>query len=354
VNGDLDVHLDLRRSTLALDARFAAPAGVTTALLGPNGAGKSTALAAVAGLLPLDAGHVRLGTVALDEPATDLLVPASERRVGVVFQDGRLFDHLTVRDNVAFGPRSRGASRTAARAVADGWLDRVWCTALAERRPPALSGGEAQRVALARALATDPDLLLLDEPFAALDVSGRADLRRTLADHLAAFAGPRLVVTHDPLEAFLLADLVHVLEDGRITQSGTPDELRLHPATPYVADLAGTNLLEGRAEHGVVDVGGHRLRLADDDVEGQVLVTLHPRAVSVHAGRPAGSPRNVWQARVERLEHLGGRVRLQVGAPLPLTVELTADSVAALRLAEGATVWLAVKATELHVVRAGG
>jgi molybdate transport system ATP-binding protein len=135
VNGDLDVHLDLRRSTLALDARFAAPAGVTTALLGPNGAGKSTALAAVAGLLPLDAGHVRLGTVALDEPATDLLVPASERRVGVVFQDGRLFDHLTVRDNVAFGPRSRGASRTAARAVADGWLDRVGCTALAERRP---------------------------------------------------------------------------------------------------------------------------------------------------------------------------------------------------------------------------
>jgi molybdate transport system ATP-binding protein len=193
-------------------------------------------------------------------------------------------------------------------------------------------------------------VLLLDEPFAALDVPGRAEVRRALDAHLATFAGPRVVVTHDPLDAFLLADRVVVLEGGRVTQQGTPDELRLHPATPYVADLAGTNLLHGVATTGVVDVDGHRLRVADGDLAGPVLVTVHPRAVALHRERPEGaSPRNAWATRVERVEDLGGRVRIRLGAPLPLTVEVTRDAVAALSLAEGGAVWASVKATELGV-----
>lgn len=347
----LQAHLVARHgSAFALDAELAVTAHGTTALLGPNGAGKSTVLAAIAGLQPLASGRIRMGDVVWDDPAAGVFVPPEERRVGVVFQDRRLFEHLSVLDNVAFAARSRGVGRAEARAGARGWLDRLGLTALADRRPEALSGGQAQAVALCRALASDPDLVLLDEPMSALDVGARHDMRRLLSDVLGELEVPRLLVTHDPLEAFLLADRIHVLEGGRITQVGTPDEIRLHPRTPYAADLVGTNLVHGRAHGGAVDVDGHRLQIADVDVVGPVLLTIHPRAVSVHAASPHGSPRNVWTSTIERVEDLGGRVRLLVGAPLPLTVEVTRAAVASLDLAVGREVWLAVKATEIVVI----
>jgi len=348
-SGDLRAQVVLRRGGFTLDVDVHAPAGRTTALLGPNGAGKSTLLAVLAGLEPPDRGRVTLGGTVLDDTADGTHVPVEQRAAGVVFQDGLLFAHLDVRGNVAFGPRSRGASRRAARAEADRWLERLDLLELATRPAGALSGGQAQRVALARALATDPTLLLLDEPMSALDVSGRTQLRRLLADHLPAVAGPRLLVTHDPTEAFLLADLVHVLEDGRVSQSGTPDELRARPRSPWVADLVGTNLLQGSASDGVVAIDGHRLATAERPGDGPVLVTLHPRAVALHRSPPGGSPRNTWQTRVERVEPLGPRVRVQVGAPLPLTAEVTATSAERLGLAVGEQVWVAVKATELGV-----
>jgi len=338
-----------RPEGFSVDVSMSIAPGRTAALLGPNGSGKSTLVAAIAGLLPLADGRIALGGVTLDDPAAALFVQPEDRRVGVVFQDYVLFPHLAVVENVAFGLRSRGVDRTVARERAMNWLDRLGIAELAERRPADLSGGQGQRVALARALVTDPRLLLLDEPLSALDATTRVRLRRLLSDHLGGFAGPRLLITHDPTEAFLLADEIHVIEGGRITQVGTADDIRLRPRTQYVADLAGANLYEGVAERGTVVVGEHRLLVADTAVSGPVLATIHPRAVSIHTNRPEGSPRNAWQTTVVRVEHYGDRVRLQAGAPLALTAEITPGAEQALGLAEGSSIWVSVKATEVTV-----
>src|SRR5262245_3457396 len=165
----LDAHIVVDRGTFRLDLPISVAAGEVVALLGPNGAGKTTALRALAGLLPLTAGHIRLASRVLDEPPNRAPVPPERRSIGVVFQDYLLFPHLTALDNVAFGPRRHGVARRAAREQAAGWLDRVGLTGYAHRKPRHLSGGQAQRVALARALAVGPQLLLLDEPLAALD-----------------------------------------------------------------------------------------------------------------------------------------------------------------------------------------
>ncbi len=348
----LEARFRLSRSeAFRVDVDLSIPAGETVALLGPNGAGKSTALGAIAGLLPIDSGRITLAGVILDEPATGLYVPPESRRVGVVFQDYLLFPHLTVRENVAFGLRSRGVGRAEAGTRAQAWLERLELDGLGLRKPSELSGGQAQRVALARALVIEPDLLLLDEPLSALDVTTRVELRRVLDRHLDDFAGPRLVITHDPTEAFLLADEVHIIENGAITQSGSPDDIRLRPRTRYAADLAGSNLLFGHASGGQVDVGGHRVHLAEHEVLGEVLLTIRPSAVSVHLGPPEGSPRNTWETTIDVIEDLGERTRLRTGGPLPLTVEVTSEATAALRLAEAQSIWVAIKATEIGVER---
>jgi molybdate transport system ATP-binding protein len=350
VREGLDAALEVRRPEgFRLDVRLSVPAGRTAALLGPNGAGKSTAVAALAGILPVDGGRVVLGGTVLDDPAAGVFVPAEERSVGVVFQDYLLFPHLTVLENVAFGPRSSGAGRARARERARAWLDRLDLGGLEERRPRDLSGGQAQRVALARTLATEPDLLLLDEPLAALDVTTRSGIRRVLAEHLAAFAGPRLLITHDPAEAFLLADEIHVIEDGRVTQTGTAEDIHLRPRTRYAADLGGTNFLRGTASAGEVDTGGHVLHIADRQIEGPVLITLRPTAISIHMARPEGSFRNAWATTVARVERLGQRVRLLTGAPLAVTVEVTVEALEELGLTVGSSIWVAMKATDLGV-----
>jgi molybdate transport system ATP-binding protein len=317
-------------------------------LLGPNGAGKTTAVGALAGLLPIDAGKISLNAMVLDDPSAGVFVPASDRRVGVVFQDYHLFPHLTVRDNIGFGLQSRGAGRGRSRSRADEWLERFGLSGVGHRRPGELSGGQAQRVALARALITEPDLLLLDEPLAALDVSTRAQTRRMLARHLQEFGGPRLLITHEPSEAFLLGDEIHVLEDGRVTQSGSADDVRLRPRTPYVAEVAGANFFHGQADGGQVRIGSHRLLVADQ-VEGSVIVTIRPSAISVHLQEPGGSARNAWRTHVDLIEPLGERVRLRTGSPLELTVEITAAAASELQLRQASEIWVAIKATEIGV-----
>lgn len=346
----LDFRALIRRSeTFRLNIELSIPPGKTAALLGPNGAGKSTAVASIAGLLPVEAGRIALEDVVLDDPDAGVFVTAEDRRIGVVFQNHLLFPHLNALENVAFGLRSRGVARDEARSTSREWLIKLGIGELALHKPADLSGGQSQRVALARALVTEPDLLLLDEPLSALDVTTRSELRRTLDVHLAVFEGPRLMITHDPTEAFLLADEIHIIEDGEITQSGTADDIQLRPRTRYAADLAGSNFIAGTANEGVVQVGDHTIHVADDLPDGPALVTILPTAVSIHTHRPDGSPRNSWATFIERIERLGSRVRLRVGGPLPLTAELTEAARSELRLEAGDEVWVAIKATEVGV-----
>ena len=357
----LELRAHVRRGDFELDVHCSAAAGATVALLGPNGAGKSTLFALVAGIDTHDGPatdvevfelDIRVDGRVLDDHAAGYRRPAEDRSIGLVFQDHLLFDHLDVIDNVAFGPRSNGIGRAASRAIAHEWLARLEIHDLAHRRPSRLSGGQAQRVAIARALAADPDVLLLDEPLAALDTQSRIELRRILRRHLDTFDGPRLLVTHDPTDAFVLADEIVVLEDGRISQRGTPDDIRRHPTTSYVAALGGTNLLRGSAHEGAVhlDTSDLVLTIADTSIGGDVMLTIHPRAISLHPERPVGSQRNVWQASVELVEPLGDTVRVSLAEPLPISADVTPGAIDALGVTPGSPIWVAVKATEIGVL----
>jgi molybdate transport system ATP-binding protein len=232
------------------------------------------------------------------------------------------------------------------------WLGRLDLTRLADRKPPQLSGGQAQRVALARALAADPQVLLLDEPLAALDAQTRVDVRGELRGHLADFPGVCLLVTHDPLEALILADDLVELENGRVTQRGTPADVARRPATAYVASLVGLNLYPGAVtgDDTVTLDTGATLSAPTHGHDGGVLTAFRPSAVAVYLDRPAhGSPRNAWNGVVDSIELLTDRVRLHVTGQVPVYADVTPAAVADLRLAHGVPVWVSVKSTEIDV-----
>lgn len=228
----LDLSARLRVGTFEMAVDLTVPPGTTVAVVGPNGAGKTTLLRAVAGLVPLDAGHLRVGGATWDEPATRCWVAPERRSVGFVFQERLLFPHLSVVDNVAFGLRAQGLGRRDARRVAHDWLERIGLGHRGDARPGDLSGGQSQRVALARALAIEPAVLVLDEPLVALDTDVHAEATALLTARFADHTGVRLLVTHDPSEALALADMVLVVEDGRMTQYAAPGQLR---PTGYLA-----------------------------------------------------------------------------------------------------------------------
>ncbi|OLE27185.1 MAG: ABC transporter ATP-binding protein [Actinobacteria bacterium 13_1_20CM_3_71_11] len=337
----LVARIRLQRNGFRLDAEFEVAGGEVVALLGPNGAGKTTVLRVLAGLVPA-AGEVRLDGVDLHG------VPVERRRVGLVFQDYLLFPHLSTVDNVAFGLRCQGLGRAEAHRTALEWLARMDLTGHALAKPATLSGGQAQRVALARALAVQPRLLLLDEPLAALDAGTRLTIRAGLRHHLSGFAGATVLVTHDPLDAMVLADRIVVLEAGTVVQTGTPPEITRQPRTDYVARLVGLNLYRGRAREGAVELtGGGRLSV-EDPVSGNVFVAFPPAAVALYVDRPAGSPRNVWPVRVGGVERYGDRIRVQLEGAPTVVADVTPAAAAELDLAPGKGLWAAVKATETH------
>lgn len=344
----LDLEGQIRRGEFSVSLRLAASESEVVAVLGPNGAGKSTILETIAGLRRVESGRCRIDEEPVDEPSSHVWVAPQHRSVGLVFQDYLLFPHMTVLQNVSFGVECGGTDKRRARNRARGWLERLGIEALCDARPADLSGGEAQKVALARALAREPSVLLLDEPLAALDASSRVAVRRELGEHLGDYAGTTVLVTHDPVDALILAGRLVVLENGAVVQEGTAAEIRAHPRSGYVADLVGRNLFRGQAHHGVISLtSGARLVTADDR-SGLVFGVVDPSSVTLHPAEPHGSARNVWQLEVTAVEHLGPRVRVVATGELDLTAEVTPAAVDELGIRPGNRIWATVKATEVR------
>ncbi len=343
----LRAELHVVRDEFELSATLHADAGEVVAVLGPNGSGKSTLLASLAGLLHPTGGRVVLDGEVLDDAGERRHVAPPHRRVGVVFQEYLLFPHLTAVTNVAFGLRAQGVAKAIAHERAVAWLARMGLAELADRRPRQLSGGQAQRVALARALVTEPRLLLLDEPLAALDAGTRAAVRQDLRRHLAAYDGCTVLVTHDAIEAMVLGDRVVVLERGRVVQEGTPSDVARHPRTDYVASLVGLNMVRGTAHGHDVSISGGGTVVVGHPLSGEVLVAFRPSAVTLHLAPPEGSARNVWPGTVAEVEAHGDIVRVAVDGQVPLLADVTPFAVADMALAPGEPVWATVKATEV-------
>lgn len=342
----LGVDLSMLRGGFELSVQLEVPIGTVLGVVGPNGAGKSTLLAGLAGLQPVE-GSLTLG----GRDLTRLAV--AQRKVAMVFQDYLLFDHLSVLDNVAFGPRCAGLKTVDARAAAAAILARLGLSELAGRKPRQLSGGQAQRVALARALASAPDLMLLDEPLAALDAAARLEVRSELKKTLRSFAGVAIVVSHDISDVLSLVDEVAVLEAGAVVQRASPAELLAAPETDFVAAFVGQNLLRGRSVDGLVSLPSGGRVATESDADGPVNVLFPPSAVALYLAPPSGSPRNLWAGEVARLEPHGRGVRVGVVAAelgeQPVVAEVTTESVVELDLRSGSPVWLAVKASAVSL-----
>jgi molybdate transport system ATP-binding protein len=344
---DVSIQLQVGALDLAIDLTVGEE---IVAILGPNGAGKTSLLRALAGLLPIDSGRIALDGAVLDDPIAGVFVPSERRPIGMVFQDYLLFPFLGARENIAFGLRSRKVPKAAARRRADEWLERLGLAEHASARPSQLSGGQAQRVALARAVATDPRMLLLDEPLAALDAGARASIRHELRDHLHQTPGARLIVTHDPVDASAIADRIVIIEGGRVIQHGSMEEITLHPRSSYVAELIGINLYRGLVRDGVVALpAGGPIVIADHAIAGDVYVALHPRAVMLSRDEAHGSMRNQWRGPIGSVHHLGDRVRVRIEGAMPIVAEVTREAAHELDLTVGQTVVAACKATEVQI-----
>lgn len=348
---ELSAELDSRRLSVELSLE----PGEVLAVIGPNGAGKSTLLEILAGLLPADSGRLVID-------GKDLWrVPAHRRRIASLSQRAMLFPHLSVRDNVAFAPRSARLGRTRSREIAEEFLALVGVIDLAGRRVSQISGGQAQRVAIARALAAGPELLLLDEPLAALDVEVASEIRQILRRVL---TGQRetaaIVVTHDLLDVLALADRVVVLAEGRIVESGGVQQVLSTPRSGFAARLAGVNLVRGRFGDGGLQVGeaAHALVMGEpteSPVIGDPAVALfRPNTVAIHLDPVAGSPRNCWPMQIRSLEAFaqGVRVRGHHAALGEVSADITAAAAAELGLEVGDECWFAVKATQVQILPA--
>ncbi|ELT44231.1 sulfate/molybdate ABC transporter ATP-binding protein [Arthrobacter nitrophenolicus] len=343
---DLNAALHARN----FDVSFTLEATETVAVLGPNGAGKSTLLGIIAGLIRPDSGNAVLGQKRLFklDRGTNHFLPPHTRGTALLAQEPLLFPHMSVLENVAFGPRAAGANRTNALQTAWHWLTEVEAEEFADRRPAQLSGGQAQRVAIARALATDPELLLLDEPMAALDIHAAPMLRRLLKRVLANRRA--IIITHDVLDALVLADRATIIEGGRITEEGSTRQVLEKPRSKFAAGLAGMNLLPGTITgHGLTSHGGLDITAHPEDgaVPGQNGVAVFsPTAVSVFPSAEHGSPRNSFAVTITDLEPHGDQIRVHAGG---LSADITPAASVDLGLTPGMRVHFVIKATAIAV-----
>jgi molybdate transport system ATP-binding protein len=356
-----DLEVAVTVADRGLDVAFAVAPGEVLALVGPNGAGKSTTAAVVAGLVGGDPATVRAGQRMLTDTRRGIAVAVHDRRVGLLSQDPLLFPHLSALGNVRFAA-GRGE---AARNRAQRWLEQMGAAELAGRRPDELSGGQAQRVALARALAAEPDVLVLDEPLAGLDVAAasavRAQLRSVMSDNDRAV----LLITHDLLDVLGLADRVAVIEDGRIAESGVVTSVLAAPLSRFGAHIAGMNAVRGVLDGpGIVRAGGltwHGVAAEPLDRGADAVAVFAPASVAVYRERPQGSPRNSVLVGVTALEMAGGVVRvrgLPEGASVAaIAADVTLEAVADMGLRVADRVWFCVKAQEIAIhgaSRSGG
>ena len=345
----LEADIQLRLSKLNLDAAFRVESGEVVALLGPNGSGKSTTLRALVGLLPLAGGRVVLDGTVLEEPAQRTRVAPEKRPISLMFQDYLLFPHMSAVENVAFGLRSRGIDKKTARDKAAQTLARLGLDGMAEAKPGSMSGGQQQRVAMARALVTDPKLLLLDEPLAALDVSTKTDVRRLLREVLRHSPAANVLVTHDLLDAVALGDRMVVIQDGGIVQTGTPAEVTAQPRSRYVADLTGVNLLRGTAHGTLLEVDGGGQLSCTSPATGATLAVITPSAVSVSRQRPEGQRQNTWPGQISAVDLMGDRVRVRMDGAPPITAEVPPAAVDQLKLDDGGDLWASVSPADITV-----
>ncbi|MEM9552714.1 MAG: ABC transporter ATP-binding protein [Acidobacteriota bacterium] len=285
--------------------------GAVHCLLGPSGSGKSTLLRLIAGLESLEQGSITIDGRVVADAERALHRPPEDRAVGFVFQDYALFPHLDVRHNVAFGLR-RGSRRDRHRA-ADRWLERVGMSSHATAMPHTLSGGQQQRVALARALAPEPRIMLLDEPFSGLDDHLRAAVRKTTLEILRTTGVATLLVTHDPREALLAGDVVSVIRDGHIIQTGLPSEVFDHSATRSVAEVFGpVNAVEATVLGGHVETPWGRFAAPDQRDGTEVEVHIRPSAIELAPTDSATSPDGGLRGRILRARIEGALARLVV------------------------------------------
>jgi molybdate transport system ATP-binding protein len=336
------LRIDLAVPTRSFELELTLEVGrETVALVGPSGAGKSTVLRAVAGLVRPSRGTVECdGAVWFGDRKN---LRPEERSVGFVFQEYALFPHLSVERNIRFGG-----------GAVDGLLDRLGIAHLAKAKPRELSGGERQRVALARALARGPSVLLLDEPMSALDAHTRSFVRAELHDLLRELRLPTLLVTHDFEDAAALADRVGVLVEGRLRQLGTPGDLLGAPADPYVARLAGANVLSGEAYPSAdaltaVGLADGWTIYATDKAVGRVEVVVYPWDVTLATEPSSDSALNHVRGEILSIVSLGNRARVRLPA---LTAEVTAASIDRLGLVPGREVVATFKATATRVLSA--
>ncbi len=313
------------------------PAGELVALLGPSGSGKTTMLRIIAGLESADSGTVQYH----DEDVTHR--SARDRNVGFVFQHYALFRHMSVFDNVAFGLRVRKRPAADIKRRVDELIHLVRLSGMERRYPSQLSGGQRQRVALARALAIQPEVLLLDEPFGALDAKVRQELRQWLRRLHDEIGMTSVFVTHDQEEAFEVADRVVVMNHGTIEQQGTPREVFDQPANPFVMDFLGhVNVFSGRVQGGKAWLGGMEVEFPEYQHHESRETTLYVRPHELEIERFASSPKSL-PAKIERINPSGSVIKVYVIATefgAPLHIELGAERYSELNLVEGESVYV--------------
>ena len=340
----LDARVILNRDSLTIDVELQLQHGEVIAVLGPNGAGKTSLLHALLGWLELESGWIMVNGEVIDSPDTDSYVPPQHRPFGMVFQDGLLFPHMSVEKNILFGAGKDFNLKPLA--------ESLQVSELLAKFPSELSAGERQRAAIARSLAARPKVLFLDEPFSALDIQGKRRGRSLLKEALAIEVSGCLMVTHDLVDAFTLADRVMIIEGGKLTQFDVPDRIRSRPGSEWIADLVGGNYYEGIGEGSVVTLPhGTTIFTAQDDLDGPTSISINPASVSIFKSQPSGSPRNTWLSSIQNIEILGGRARVSLVGEIDICADITTVAANELRQSISSEVWVSVKATEVDTQR---